>query len=181
MNGVSKCGPKMHIKSFNWTLLASLSFKWSKCVRSSNSSFEDIIQGFFLVLFVQSSIFGHIMNNHDRDWKPKPLLIGSTEGKREKWEENNIVETTKIVRNSNTIWIEDDLNFCFWNGSIIWISAIWIPTRACLSNVIPKFLRLAATAQEVTQSLTTRFLKSVYSLPSLNVTRFKKHLLSLLQ
>ena len=35
------------------------------------------------------------MNNYDvRDRKPKPLLIGSTLGKREKWEEKNIDETT---------------------------------------------------------------------------------------
>ena len=47
---------------------------------------------------IESELFfstGTFLNNYDvRDRKSKPLLIGSTVGKREKWQENNIVETT---------------------------------------------------------------------------------------
>ena len=40
---------------------------------------------------------GTVLNNYDAiDGKLKPLLIGSTVGKREKWEENTIVETTSL-------------------------------------------------------------------------------------
>ena len=38
---------------------------------------------------------GTFLKNYDvRDRKLKPLLLGSTVGKREKWEENNFIETT---------------------------------------------------------------------------------------
>ena len=47
---------------------------------------------------IESELFfstGTFLNNYDvRDRKSKPLLIGSTVGKSEKWQENNIVETT---------------------------------------------------------------------------------------
>ena len=51
-----------------------------------------------LVPLIESELFfltGTFLNNYDvRERKPIFLVIGSTRGKREKWEENNIAKTT---------------------------------------------------------------------------------------
>ena len=76
---------------------------------------------------------GTFLNNYDIiDRKLKPLLIGSTVGKQEKWEENTTVETTQILKFNPIFLLEfafaGTLDECSGSTWGYWNSA-WEPLR----------------------------------------------------